>query len=95
MAHLIVVSYDIPDDRRRLRLAHALKDFGVRVQYSVFECHLEPDGLDSLRWDCDFLTFIVAFLPSESVRIALICMVGLRRPLADPGRRALLPPSVA
>jgi CRISPR-associated protein Cas2 len=49
MAHLIVVAYDIPDDRRRLRLAHALKDIGVRVQYSVFECHLEPDGLENLR----------------------------------------------
>lgn len=48
MAGLIVVSYDIPDDRRRLRLAHALKDFGVRVQYSVFECHLEADQLEKL-----------------------------------------------
>jgi CRISPR-associated endonuclease Cas2 len=35
--------------RRRLRLAHALKDFGVRVQYSVFECHLEPEGLEERR----------------------------------------------
>jgi len=49
MAPLIVVSYDIPDDRRRVRLAQVLKDFGVRVQYSVFECHLEPDGLEKLR----------------------------------------------
>ena len=49
MAGLIVVSYDIPDDRRRLRLANALKDFGVRVQYSVFECHLEADQLEKLR----------------------------------------------
>jgi len=32
---LILVSYDVPDDRRRTRLAHALKDFGERVQYSV------------------------------------------------------------
>ena len=38
---LILVSYDIPDDRRRTKLAHALKDFGERVQYSVFECRLE------------------------------------------------------
>lgn len=49
MAHLIVVSYDIPDDRRRLRLANTLKDFGVRVQYSVFECRLEPPHLEKLR----------------------------------------------
>jgi CRISPR-associated protein Cas2 len=46
---LIVVSYDVPNDRRRTRLAHALQDFGIRVQYSVFECLLEPDQLDRLR----------------------------------------------
>jgi CRISPR-associated protein Cas2 len=37
----LVVSYDIPDDRRRTRLHQALKGFGVRVQYSVFECILD------------------------------------------------------
>lgn len=46
---LIVVSYDIPDDRRRTRLAHALKDFGRRVQYSVFECRLTDAELGRLR----------------------------------------------
>jgi CRISPR-associated protein Cas2 len=46
---LILISYDIPDDRRRTRLAHTLKDFGERVQYSVFECRLEEDQLDRLR----------------------------------------------
>ena len=49
MAGLIVVSYDIPDDRRRLRLANALKDFGAHVQCSAFECHLEADQLEKLR----------------------------------------------
>jgi CRISPR-associated protein Cas2 len=46
---LIVVSYDVPDDRRRTRLAHALQDFGTRVQLSVFECVLTPDQEDRLR----------------------------------------------
>ena len=36
----IVVSYDIPDDRRRTKLANVLLDYGQRVQYSVFECQL-------------------------------------------------------
>ena len=35
-----VISYDIPDDRRRGQLAKVLKGFGTRVQYSVFEAHL-------------------------------------------------------
>lgn len=46
---LIVVSYDIPSDRRRTKLANALKDFGQRVQYSVFECRLDAEELDLLR----------------------------------------------
>ena len=45
---LIVVSYDVPNDRRRTRLAHALKDFGERVQYSVFECRLDAPSLEKL-----------------------------------------------
>jgi len=43
-----LVSYDIPDDRRRTKLAKALKDFGDRVQYSVFECLLDNRLLESM-----------------------------------------------
>ena len=38
---LYVVSYDIPDDRRRSRVHSALTGFGTWVQYSVFECFLD------------------------------------------------------
>ena len=37
---LYVVSYDIPDDRRRTRIHSVLTSFGTWVQYSVFECFL-------------------------------------------------------
>jgi len=40
-----VISYDIPDDRRRIRVAKLLLDYGQRVQYSVFEAYLEPAHL--------------------------------------------------
>jgi len=36
-----VVCYDIPDDRRRTRLAKHLEGFGDRMQYSVFETLLD------------------------------------------------------
>jgi CRISPR-associated protein Cas2 len=45
----IVVSYDIVDDRRRTRLHRILKNFGTRVQYSVFECMLEPKDFTRLQ----------------------------------------------
>jgi CRISPR-associated protein Cas2 len=38
---LYVVSYDIPDDRRRARIHSLLTGFGTWVQYSVFECFLD------------------------------------------------------
>ncbi len=44
-----VVSYDIPDDRRRTEVHDTLKNYGARVQYSVFECNLEPTQLLELK----------------------------------------------
>jgi CRISPR-associated protein Cas2 len=45
---LFIVSYDITDDRRRIRLAKTLKDFGDRVQYSVFECLMGAEELQEM-----------------------------------------------
>ena len=44
-----VISYDIPDDRRRNQLAKELKGFGTRVQYSVFEAHLSRREYQELK----------------------------------------------
>lgn len=38
--YLIVVIYDISDNKRRAAFAKYLKGFGVRVQKSAFECIL-------------------------------------------------------
>lgn len=46
---LIVISYDVANDRRRTRLAKELENFGRRVQYSVFECLLDARQLERLR----------------------------------------------
>lgn len=37
---MYIVSYDIPSDRLRTRIAKTLEGYGRRVQYSVFECDL-------------------------------------------------------
>ena len=36
----VLVSYDVVLDRRRTRVARCLESYGLRVQYSVFECEL-------------------------------------------------------
>ena len=46
---LSLVAYDISDPKRLARVARACEDFGVRVQYSMFECRLE-DGEFSEFW---------------------------------------------
>jgi len=47
--HFVVVSYDIPKDQRRNRVCKLLKDYGERVQYSVFECLVRPEELKRLK----------------------------------------------
>ncbi len=43
------ICYDIKDDRRRLHVAKVLKDYGERVQLSVFEANLDPKQLKRLK----------------------------------------------
>jgi CRISPR-associated protein Cas2 len=50
----VIVSYDVEtttrEGRRRLRgIAKACKGYGVRVQYSVFECSVGPSQIVLLR----------------------------------------------
>lgn len=44
-----VIAYDTPSDRRRRKLAKLLEGYGVRVQWSVFECRLSQDQITTLR----------------------------------------------
>jgi CRISPR-associated protein Cas2 len=45
---LTLVAYDIADHKRLARVAKVCEDFGTRVQYSVFECHLEEKEFAAL-----------------------------------------------
>jgi CRISPR-associated protein Cas2 len=38
---LTLVAYDISEPKRLTKVAHVCEDYGVRVQYSVFECRLQ------------------------------------------------------
>jgi CRISPR-associated protein Cas2 len=50
---LVLVSYDVSEakkgKRRLRRVAKACQDFGQRVQYSVFECIVDPAQWTELR----------------------------------------------
>ena len=42
------VCYDVIDDKRRLRIARILTDYGQRVQYSVFEAEMTKGTFDRM-----------------------------------------------
>jgi len=51
----VIVSYDVATDegkghRRLRRVARACKDYGQRVQYSVFECMVDPAQWTVLKY---------------------------------------------
>ena len=66
---MVVVCFDIRNPKRLYRVARELGNFGVRVQKSIFECHLTPEQLEELqrrlaRWiDAD----------RDQVRYYLLC----------------------
>ena len=39
--YLVVVIYDISNDKRRSKLGKFLSGFGIRVQNSAFECYID------------------------------------------------------
>lgn len=45
---LILIGYDIADPKRLSRVAKTCENYGLRVQYSFFECHLDQALFDRL-----------------------------------------------
>ena len=84
----VVVSYDIKDDKRRMKVHRILKDYGQWMQYSVFECRI--DGAVYLRLRAR-LEEVVALDKGDSVRFYFLCeddvarigRLGGEQPLSD------------
>ncbi|NLP09437.1 CRISPR-associated endonuclease Cas2 [bacterium] len=66
---LLIISYDITDNKKRTRLAKKLKDFGPRVQKSVFEADVHKQELDKLF----AVLSKVELDPDDSIRLYRIC----------------------
>lgn len=75
---LYVVAYDLQDDRSRNKVAKLLGRYGVRVNFSVFECLFTEKQLQSLLERMEKLidkrTDRIIFYP-----ICLNCYVGIIR----------------
>ncbi len=47
---LYLVAYDICEPKRLRKVAKTCEDYGIRVEYSVFECDLSEENFKAL-WD--------------------------------------------
>ena len=67
---LYVVSYDIPKDKMRTKISKELENYGVRIQYSVFECELTQARFQK-RYEK--LVVLSQELEGGSIRVYRIC----------------------
>lgn len=44
-----VIAYDVTDNLRRSRISKVIEKFGVRVNYSIFECMLTDKQFENLK----------------------------------------------
>ncbi len=66
---LVIVSYDIVETKKRTKLAKKLLNYGIRVQYSVFECQLDAEKIEKMKKEV--LKFVN--LEKDSLRIYELC----------------------
>lgn len=68
--HRYLITYDIPDDKRRTRISKLLRSYGERMQYSVFLVDLHKSSLVRLTSD-------VEDLMDHQADSVLVCDLGL------------------
>jgi len=67
--NFIVVSYDVPDNKRRTKIHKALKSYGEWMQYSIFECRLNKVQFAKMRARLDKLIDA----NTDSIRFYSLC----------------------
>lgn len=72
---IILLTYDISSNRARGKFHRFLKEFGLNTQKSVFECDLDPEGIERI------VSCARGFInpATDSVRIYRICAGCLRK----------------
>lgn len=65
---MVIISYDIADDKLRTKFSKYLSKFGHRMQYSVFEIHNSDRILTNIVQDLEN-KFIKNFSQADSVYI--------------------------
>ena len=86
---MVIIVYDIPDDKRRTKLSNFLEGYGRRVQWSVFESFISLDEMRQLHQKVKKLV-----LPAEdNVRFYWISDEGMASALTIGSEKPAAPPS--
>jgi len=48
-SNITIVCYDITSNRLRSKIDKCMKDFGIRIQFSIFLCRLDSEGVKRCR----------------------------------------------
>ena len=68
---MVIVSYDIADDKLRTKFSKYLSKFGYRLQYSVFKIENSEHILDNIVQDIEN-RFAKRFKQSDSIYIIIL-----------------------
>lgn len=71
MMQFILVTYDIENDRRRMKIHKLLEGYGLAVQYSVFECFISEEDYAGMCLRLQKL--LDPKHPIDSVRYYVLC----------------------
>ena len=81
---LYVIAYDMPNNRRRLKVHKTLSGVGTWTQYSLFECYLNEKELLTLRHKLDKILNAaedsVRFYPLCAACVAKVETIGSTKP---------------
>ena len=85
---LVLVVYDIPNDKRRTKLSKFLEGYGRRVQFSVFECFLNLDEMRELHEKVKKLVKLtednVRFYWISEEAVSRVLVIGSETPQSPP-----------
>ncbi|MDP3769811.1 MAG: CRISPR-associated endonuclease Cas2 [bacterium] len=69
---MLILSYDISDDRTRTKFSKFIHKFGHKIQYSVYEVRNSPRVLQNIKTEIE-LNYRKQFTGADSIVIFQLC----------------------
>ncbi|MFM6453249.1 MAG: CRISPR-associated endonuclease Cas2 [Planktothrix sp.] len=85
---MVVVVYDISNDKRRVNLSNFLEGYGHRIQFSVFECFISLEEMRQLHQKVKKLVLPkednVRFYWISNDALSIVLTIGSQKPEPPP-----------